>query len=297
MRGRIREFRAASKAKETKRALEKNWRAFEAWCLASGSEPFPCHPETLEAYLVQLADQGLKAASIDQARWAVNARHKLSGLQAPGDAERVKVVIAGIKRTIGSRQSQKAALTIDHLRRVHFRHDLNGKRNKALLLVGFAAGLRRSELAGLRLEDLEAIPDGVRLHIDRSKTDQEGRGQWVDIVPSVTPDCCPVNSLREWIAAADITAGALFPSINRWGTCGGPLSTVSIGKIVKWAASCCGMDPDQFGGHSLRAGCATYLLDKGVPLNVVAKQGRWKRHDTVLRYDRNATGKALKGVY
>ncbi len=297
MRGRVREFRAASKAHETKRALEKNWRAFEAWCLASGSEPFPCRPETLEAYLVRLADQGLKAASIDQARWAVNARHKLNELPAPGDTERVKVVMAGIKRTIGSRQSQKAALTIDHLRQVPFRDDLNGKRNKALLLVGFAAGLRRSELAGLRVEDLEAIPDGLRLHIDRSKTDQEGRGEWVDIVPSVTPDCCPVNSLREWISAGDITKGALFPSINRWGRCGGRLSTVSIGKIVKWAAMACGMDPDQFGGHSLRAGCATYLLDKGVPLNVVAKQGRWKRHDTVLRYDRNATGKALKGVY
>ncbi|MCZ6644909.1 MAG: hypothetical protein O7B79_01595, partial [SAR324 cluster bacterium] len=94
-----------------------------------------------------------------------------------------------------------------------------------------------------------------------------------------------------------IATGPLFPSINRWGQLGGALSTVSIGKLVKWAASCCGMDPENFGGHSLRAGCATYLLDRGVPLNIVAKQGRWKRQDTVLRYDRNSTSKVLSGVY
>ena len=297
MRAQIKKYRAASKANETKRALEKNWRAFESWCSAVGAAPFPCLPETVEAYLVHLAEQGLKAASIDQARWAINARHKLNELPAPGDTERVKVVMAGIKRTIGSRQAQKAALTIEHLRQIPFRVDLIGKRDKALLLVGFAAGLRRSELAGLRAEHLETVPQGMRIYLQRSKTNQEGKDEWVDIVPSVSPHCCPVKSLDEWLRASGITAGPLFPSINRWEQLGSGISTVSIGKIVKWAASRCGMDPDQFGGHSLRAGCATYLLDKGVPINVVAKQGRWKKYDSVLRYDRNATGKALKGVY
>lgn len=293
----VRKYRAASKAEETKRAMEKNWRGFASWCEVAGAAPFPCTPGTLEAYLVHLAELGLKASSIDQARWAINARHKLSGMAAPGDTEQVKVVVAGIKRSIGSRQEQKAALTIEHIRQVSFPDDLIGRRNKALLLIGFAAGLRRSELAALQVADLEELGDGFRIHIASSKTDQEGRGEWVDVVPSLNAAACPVAALNSWLAAAQISAGALFPSVNRWGKLGRRLSTVSIGKIVKWAAAACGMDPAQFGGHSLRAGCATYLLDRGIPLNIVAKQGRWKKHDTVLKYDRNVTTRALRGVY
>jgi integrase len=277
--------------------LEKNWRKFGAWCDGLGAASYPCAPELLETYLVYLADSGLKAASIEQARWAINARHKLNGLPAPGDTEQVKVVVAGIKRTIGSRQTQKAALTIEHLRGVTFADTLTGMRDKALLLVGFAAGLRRSEISTLCVENLEYLEDGVRIHIPSSKTDQEGRGEFVDIVPSVNPAACPVAALSDWLGASAILSGALFPSINRWGHLGGALSTVSIGCIVKAAAKACGMDPTLFGGHSLRAGCATYLLERGVPLNIVAKQGRWKKHDTVLRYDRNVTTRALRGVY
>ncbi|MCZ6472083.1 MAG: site-specific integrase, partial [SAR324 cluster bacterium] len=206
--------------------------------------------------------------------------------------------MAGIKRTIGTHQTQKSALTIEHFSKIPFRVDLIGKRDKALLLVGFAGGLRRSELAGLRVEHLETVPLGIRIHLQRSKKNQEGKDESVDIVPaSLFPYCCPVKSLEDWLRASGITTGPLFPSINRWEQLGRRLSTVSIGKIAKWAASCCGMDPEQFGGHSLRAGCATYLLDKGIALNVVAKHGRWKKYDSVLRYDRNATAKVLIGVY
>lgn len=296
-RSKIQKYRAASKAEATKRALDKNWRQFIGWCDGNGASSFPCTPELLEAYLVHLAESGLRAASIDQARWAINARHKLSGLAAPGDTERVKVVVAGIKRSIGSRQTQKAALTIDHLRTISFGDGLIDIRNKALLLLGFAAGLRRSEIAALRGDDLEHLEDGYRIHIRSSKTDQEGRGEFVDVVPSVNIHACPVHSLEAWRVAAEIQTGPLFVSINRWGVLGAALSTVSIGKIVKDAARACGLNPDDYGGHSLRAGCATYLLDRGVPLNIVAKQGRWKKHDTVLRYDRNVTTRALRGVY
>ncbi len=294
---RLREYRAASKAEATKRAFEKNWRGFEKWCAAHKVKPFPCEPQTVEAFLVHLADRGLKASSIDQARWAINARHKWSNLPAPGDSERVKVVAAGIRRTIGSRQHRKAALTIEHLREVSFRPDLIGSRDKALLLVGFAAGLRRSELAGLDVEDLEFSPEVLRLHLRHSKTDQEGRGESVDVVPAADPRCCPLVALREWLAAAKLSSGPVFRAINRWGALRGRISTAAIGHLVKETAAACGLDPSQYGAHSLRAGCATYLLDRGVPLNIVAKQGRWKKHDTVLRYDRNATSKALTGIY
>lgn len=296
-RNRVRNFRAAAKADETKRALRKNWDAFDGWCDGFGLAPFPATPEVVEAYLAHLADRGLKAASIDQARWAIDVRHKLADVALPGDSERVRVVMAGIRRTLGMRQQRKEALTIDHLRGMTFPNTLAGRRDKALLLLGFAGGFRRSELAGLAVEDLVASPDGLRIELRRSKTDQEGRGEEVTVVAGRSPAACPVAAVNAWIAAANLKRGPLFRSINRWGQIGAPLSSVAVGQIVKNAAAACGFDPARFGAHSLRAGCATYLLERGVPLNVVAKQGRWKKADTVLRYDRGATARALKGIY
>lgn len=297
LRERVRSFRAASKADETKRAFEKNWRTFQQWCDEKGATSFPCTPEVLEQYLVHLEHAGLKAASIDQARWAINTRHKLEDVTAPGDSERVKVVVAGIKRTIGIRQHQKAALTIDHLRRVPFRDDLIGKRDKALLLLGFAAGLRRSELAKLDVDDIAYTADGFRILVRASKTDQLKEGETTDIVRATDPGCCPVVALTDWLETSGIVSGPVFRSINRWMHIKGRISTHAIANLVKKAAAACGMDPRQFGAHSLRAGCATFLLDRQVPLNIVAKQGRWKKQDAVLRYDRNTTASALRGVY
>ena len=131
-----------------------------------------------------------------------------------------------------------------------------------------------------------------------SKSDQEGRGEAVSIVEAErSAEWCPVESLHRWLHAADITSRAVFRSIRKNGRIGASLSAKSIYLTVKKAARDCGCDPAQFGGHSLRAGCATYLLDRGVPLNVVSQHLRHKRLDTTLKYDRNATAKALRGIY
>ncbi len=126
----VREYRRASKADETKRAFAKNWKAFEGWCQAAGAVAFPCLPQVLEAYLVHLAERGLRTASIEQACWAVDTAHRTAGRPAPGASEQVRVVLAGIRRTIGRPQHRKAALTIEHLRRIPFRDDLIGRRDK-----------------------------------------------------------------------------------------------------------------------------------------------------------------------
>ncbi len=295
---RIRKYRQASMSRETKRAIEKGWRAFERWCSRAGVRAFPCLPETLEAYLIHLADAGRKTATIEQARYAVNARHKLAGTPAPGDTHRVKVALAGIRRTLGTRQRQSAALTIDHVRTIRFREDLKGIRDRALLMTAVSGGFRRSELAGMRAENVEETDHGVRIFLERSKGDQEGAGVFVDIVRSVSPLNCPVLALREWLDRSGIAQGPLFQSLRKGGTLTGkPISTFSIGQLVKWAAGQCGLDPAEFSGHSTRSGCATYLLDRGIALNVVADHLRHKSIDTTRRYDRNATARALSGVY
>jgi integrase len=309
----LRANRAASRAGETKRALLKNWTLFERWCAASGCAALPAQPEALERFLLYLSDQhevrdrrggllrrGLKPSAVGQALWAVNARHRMAGLPAPGEAPLVRTAMAGIRRRKAARPKQQAPLTIAHLQAVRFRADLKGRRDKALLLVGFAGCLRRSELVGLRVEHLEPTPLGLRLYLPRSKTDQQGAGAWVDVLRATQfPALCPVQALLDWLAAAGIAEGPVFRSLGkgRRPRLGAALSAASVDAIVKWAAAQCGLDPARYGGHSLRAGQATYLSEHGKSPTLIARHGRWKSLNMVLTYCRSETARELAGVY
>jgi integrase len=309
----VRNNRAASKANETKRALLKNWERFESWCVAGGVASLPATPETVERFLLYLSDQhpvadrrgrvkrrGLRPSAVAQALWAINTRHRMAGLAAPGASALVKTALAGIRRRKAARPKQQAPLTIEHLRAVRFRDDLKGRRDKALLLVGFAGCLRRSELVALRVEHLEETPLGLRLYVPRSKTDQEGAGAWVDVLRATQyPELCPVEALLDWLAAARITAGAVFRSLGkgRAPRVAERLSAASVDAIVKWAAAQCGLEPHRYGGHSLRAGQATYLSEHGKSPTLIARHGRWKSLNMVLTYCRSETARELVGVY
>ncbi len=309
----VRRNRAASKAGETKRALLKNWALFERWCAAAGHAALPAPPETVERFLLYLSDEhpvrdragrelrrGLKPSTVGQALWAINARHRLAGLPAPGEAATVQTALAGIRRRKGTRPKQQAPLTIAHLLTARFGDDLKSRRDKALLLVGFAGCLRRSELVGLRVEHLEQTALGLRLFLPRSKTDQEGAGAWVDLLrASRYPTLCPVAALLDWLAAAGITAGPLFRSLGKGRTprLGAALSAASVDAIVKRVAAACGLDAARYGGHSLRAGQATWLSEQGKSPTLIARHGRWKSLNMVLTYCRGETARELVGVY
>lgn len=309
----VRHNRMAAKADETKRALLKNWRMFEEWCERQGVSPLPAELNTVEMYLLHLSDQhpifdrsgvqvriGLKSSGISQVLWAVNSRHRMAGYPPPGDFEQIKTALAGIRRRKGSRKKQQSPMTIDHIKTIRFREDLKGKRDKALLLVGFGGCFRRSELVSLRAEDIEETTYGLRVYLENSKTDQEGQGEWVDILVSqLYPEYCPVAALQEWLKHAGISQGPIFRSLTKGSrpTIGQKLSGVSVDAIVKWAAGECGLDPKKFGGHSLRAGKATYLSEKGKSVTLIARHGRWKSLDMVLTYCRVETSRELAGVY
>lgn len=309
----VRANRVASRAEETKRALLKNWSLFERWCRGRGVPPLPAPLDAVEVFLLYLSERhlvrgrnvrveriGLKPATIAQALWAINTRHRMAGHPAPGDFAQIRTALAGIKRRRGSRKKQQAPFTIDHIRSIPFPDTLKGKRDKALLLVGFAGCLRRSELVSLRAEDIAATDLGLRVFLVKSKTDQEGEGAWIDIVRATRyPDYCPVAALQQWLCAAGLQSGPIFRALGKGRSprLGEALSPVSVDAIVKWAAGQCGLDPGQYGGHSLRAGKATYLSDKGKSPMLIARHGRWKSMDMVLTYCRGETARELAGVY
>jgi integrase len=165
--------------------------------------------------------------------------------------------------------------------------DLVGVRDRALLLVGWAGALRRSELVALRVEDLEFAEGGVVMQIRKSKTDQDGRGQEIGVPCGSSDDVCPVTALREWLGEAGISAGPVFRKIDQWGNVGvNALHPGTVADIVKKRVSVLGLDPSLFSGHSLRAGLATSAAQAGASELTIMAQTRHASSAMVKRYIR-----------
>ena len=176
-------FAEQEKSAGTRRAYGSDFGIFTAWCDARGLDPMPASAGTVARFLSSQATAGLKSSTISRRAAAIAHFHKMNGHEPPGNAESVRGVVRGIRRTVGCAAVRKTAATADLVGRMLERCDgsLIGLRDRALLALGFAGAFRRSELVALEVADLEAIPDGLRVTIRRSKTDQEGQGQEIAI--------------------------------------------------------------------------------------------------------------------
>ena len=195
-----------------------------------------------------------------------------------------------IRRTFGTAQHGKAPLLSTDIRRIVAarREDLLGLRDSALVLVGFAGGFRRSELAGIDICDLKFSSDGVVVTVRKSKTDQERAGREVGLPFGASPDTCPVRALRQWLDQAGIQEGPVFRAVGRYGHVSRRgLHSDSIGKLLKRAAGRAGLKVEDLGGHSLRAGCVTQAAMNGVREFVIMRQTGHKTIATLRRYIRS----------
>jgi len=295
------DYATAEKSDATRRAYGSDFNHFSTWCFSAGRTPLPGSPETVAAYLAHLADSGLKASTITRRCAAITYAHRLKGCPPPTLAEPVKAVLRGIRRRIGTAVERKAPATArairDMLRRIPA-DTLAGKRDRALLLIGFSAALRRSELVALNVADIETVPEGIVIHIRRGKTDQEGQG--AEIAVPKGSRLKPVEALTVWLEAVGNLPGMagtdpampLFPSIAKGGRPGGRLSDRAVALIVKRWAKAAKLDPALFAGHSLRAGFVTSALEEGADPFKVMDITRHRRVDTLKIYDRRA--KAFK---
>jgi site-specific recombinase XerD len=284
-----RAFALNGEAPATRRAYRSDWRLFTAWCHARGLEPLPAASDTVAAFLASEASAGAKASTISRRAAAVRCAHRLAGYETPTSAESVKAVMRGIRRTIGTKQDQKAPATADRIADMMeaIPDSLTGKRDRALLLLGFAGAFRRSELVALTVADLVEVEGGIRVIIRQSKTDQEGRGQEIAI-PS-GGKLRPVEAVRAWLDAAGITDGPVFRSVAKGGrVLAEALSDRSVANIVKVHAERAGLDPAEYSGHSLRAGFITSAAEHGASLLKMADQSRHKSLDTLRGYVRRA---------
>lgn len=284
------DYARQSRAPATLRAYQSDWRMFEKFCILHGLGALPAEPSTVAIFITKLAESH-RPSSIQRKLAAISVAHKAAGVPSPIAAEIVHSTMAGVRRAKGMAKTQKSPIRARHLREglSLMRSDLKGVRDTAIILVSYAGALRRSEVVGLDLADLTFSPEGVVLMLTRSKTDQEGSGVKVAIKAGNRADTCPIRALRNWIAVADISDGALFRPITRGGRLGGTrLSDQTVCAVFKEFALLLGLDPRHFGGHSGRAGVITDGFAASVAQAVIAKHSRHKSN-AISDYLREAT--------
>jgi site-specific recombinase XerD len=289
---RVLEYLRASKAENTLRGYQSDWKDFCAWCESRGGlSPLPAAADTVAAYIAECAGR-LKPGSIQRRLNAIAEAHKAASLESPTHAAIVRNTLKGIRRTKGTAAAQKAAALTDDIRAMVDSTDagLIGTRDRALILLGFAGAFRRSELVRLDVEDCQFGKDGLTVTLRRSKVDQAGEGRRIGIPYGSNPETCPVRTIQAWAEQAGVTAGPLFRSINRHGQVQlDRLSGIDVARVTKKLAARAGLDPARYAGHSLRAGHATAAAIAGASERSIMKQTGHRSVQMVRRYIREGS--------
>ena len=280
-----------SRAENTRRAYAADWRHFTFWCGCHQVESLPALPETVAVYIAELADSH-KPATITRRLAAISKAHSAKGYASPASLKHAAVaeVLAGIRRDCGTAQNAKNPILTADLKRLlaGTGDNLKGIRDRALLLLGFAGGFRRSELAALQVSDVAFTEDGAVVTLRRTKTDQEGQGRKVGIPYGSHPTLCPVRSLRRWIEAAALSDGPLFRSVDKHGKLGASITPQTVRLVIVGLADTAGLEASRFSAHSLRSGLATQATINGASERAIMKQTGHKSVAMVRRYVRDA---------
>ena len=287
-----RSYADASRAASTRRVYASDWRIFTAWCDARSITIFPADPRAVAIFLSAEAAAGIKPSTIGRRLAAIGHHHREAGFDPPQSspgAEAIRQVLAGIRRTHGVRPERKRAADGDALRdmlRAIEGDAPRAVRDRALLAIGMAAALRRSELVALTLDDIALVPEGLRLTIRQSKTDQEGAGAVIAIPEGRRLQ--PKALLLAWVALAGFDNGPVFRKLTPQGRITAkPMSDRGVAIVVKSSALAAGYNPDDFAGHSLRSGFLTEAARQGASVFKMREVSRHKSMEVLSDYVRN----------
>lgn len=278
------------KSENTINAYESDWNDFCDWCRFKHQSSFPAAPETIINYINDLADNA-RISTIRRRISAISENFNAAGMYDDSNPCRswiVREALIGISRRIGGIQKGKTPIYWEELERIVALLDpkkLIDLRDKAILLIGFMGAFRRSELASLQMNGIAHFPQGIIVTIFRSKTDQEGEGQKIGIPYIKDKNMCAVTALDQWLDKSGIHDGPLFRSILKNGKVSSrQISDKSINLIVKQHAAQIGLPPENYGGHSLRHGFATYAAMNGIEERLIMKQTRHRSVEMVRHY-------------
>lgn len=314
-------FTSEDMAKSSLNAYLSDWEDFCMWCNQKRRQFMPANPHDVADYLEDRAKnfwigisgkgrqlkekQPLKWNSLDRRLTAITKIHQYNGHEFSRKDPAIRRTLKGIRRVLSKEQThrivedRKSPVLSDDIRKMveSLSDTLVGKRDKALLLIGFSGALRRSELANIHKEHLQFLKEGIVLLLPWSKTGMRE----VNIPYGSNPFTCPVRALHDWINAAKIEQGPIFRAINRHNQIqptalsGRAVVLIitrnqHIRETIKEAEEKQLHDstiniPD-FGGHSLRAGFVTQAILNDVPEHAIMGHGGWKKSDTLKKYIR-----------
>jgi len=267
-----------SKAANTLRAYQSDFKDFSTFCAKNGLNSMPTEPKILSIYLTHLSSTS-KFSTLKRRIASISVIHKIKGHYLDTKHPIIMENLHGIKRIRGSNQKAKKPILINDLKLIINTID-QGKqseikkiRDKTIILLGFAGGFRRSELVNIDYDDIEFVSEGLKIFIKRSKTDQSGEGMTKAIPYFDNKNFCPVTALKNWVDKAKIKSGKLFN-----------ISDKTVALIIKKHANLAGLDPNKYGGHSLRSGFATSAAESGAEERNIMNMTGHKTTQMVRRY-------------
>jgi site-specific recombinase XerD len=271
-----------SKSKNTLRAYQSDYTDFLEFCSKNGFQSMPTQPKILALYITHLSSYS-KYSTLKRRLASISVIHKAKGHYIDIKHPIIMENLMGIKRTNGSNQKGKKPLLINDLKILIKAIDQSKEkdnrkiRDKALLLIGFSGGFRRSELVDIEYEDIEFVSEGVKIFVKRSKTDQSGEGMTKAIPYFDNKDFCPVIALKNWIEITALRNGKIFN-----------ISDKNVALLIKKYANYAGLESHKYAGHSLRSGFATSTAESGAEERSIMAMTGHKSTEMVRRYIKEA---------
>lgn len=283
-----------SKAINTLRAYKSDFKDFGTFCDRHGLNSLPSEPRVVSLYITHLSKKS-KISTLRRRLVAISMVHKLKGYYLDTKDPIITENLLGIRRVKGSIQKGKKPILINHLKSIidvideQKIKDIKKFRDKSIMLVGFGGGFRRTELVSINLEDLEFVQEGLKITINRSKTDQLGEGMIKGLPYFTNKIYCPVTNLKKWIEISKIKSGPIFRRFSKGLTLTDKrLTDQSVVLLMKEYLNLAGIENKNFAGHSLRSGFATVAADSGADERSIMAMTGHKTTQMVRRYIKEA---------
>ncbi|MDC2989897.1 tyrosine-type recombinase/integrase [Candidatus Pelagibacter sp.] len=284
----------SSKAQNTLRAYKSDFRDFGAFCSKHGLNSLPSEPKTVSLYLTHLS-KNFKISTLRRRLVSISMVHKLKGHYLDTKHPIIIENLMGIKRVKGSIQNGKKPILINHLKSIidvineQKNEEIKKLRDKTIILIGFGGGFRRSELVSINHNDLEFVPEGLKITIKRSKTDQFGEGMTKGLPYFTNEIYCPVSNLKKWLKVSKINSGPIFRRFAKGSSLTEKrLTDQSVVLLIKEYLNLAGIENRNFSGHSLRSGFATVAAESGADERSIMAMTGHKTTQMVRRYIKEA---------
>jgi len=271
-----------SKSANTLRAYQSDYRDFSLFCSKNGFQVMPTQPKILALYLTHLSSFS-KYSTLKRRLASIAILHKTKGHYIDTKHPIIIENLMGIKRKNGTNQKGKKPILINDLKKIieaiYQSNEKNNKkiRDKALILIGFSGGFRRSELVNIDYEDIDFVSEGIKIFIKKSKTDQSGEGMIKAIPYFDNQKFCPVIAIKNWIELINLKRGKIFN-----------ISDKNVALIIKKYTNLAGLDSEKYAGHSLRSGFATSAAEAGAEERNIMTMTGHKSTEMVRRYIKEA---------